>query len=347
MITLEGIEKIYRTGNAVVHALKGITLNVEQGEIFGVLGRPGAGKSALIRCINLLEHPNSGAVIVDSCNLTTMSIESLRQARRNIGMIFQHFNLLASRTVYENVALPLEITNASKPHIEAIVRPLLQLTGLIDKMDVNPHHLNNGQKQRVAIARALVTQPKVLLCDEATQGLDSKTAQAILHLLSDVNERLNLTILLITHDIEVIKAICHRVAILHQGEIVEQGKVVDFFTNPKSEAGKEFIKASTRLEIPSVLRRRLRMQPAPNCHPVFRISFVGPTQQESLLAYVIQQFGLSISITQAHLETIRNETIGIMVAEVIGPDEEIEKAIQFLEHKGLNCEVLGYAPRTD
>jgi D-methionine transport system ATP-binding protein len=346
MITLNGLEKIYRTGDAVIHALKGITLNVEQGEIFGIIGRAGAGKSALIRCINLLEYPNSGAVIVDSCNLMTMSTEGLRQARRNIGMIFQHFNLLDSRSVFDNVALPLEITGASKGQIEATVRPLLNMTGLADKGDLYPHQLNGGQKQRVAIARALVHQPKVLLCDEATAGLDAKTAQSILQLLSEINERLNLTILLITHDMEVIKSICSRVAVLHQGEIVEQGTVLELFTNPKSEIGKELVKAATRLEMPTALRRRLRPQPTENCHPILRISFVGPSAQEPLLAYVIQQFGLSINITQAHLETVRNDTIGIMVVEVIGRGEEIEKAIQFLEHKGLHIEVLGYAPRT-
>lgn len=346
MITLNGIEKIYQTGGTVIHAVKGVTLNIAQGEIFGIIGRPGAGKSALIRCINLLEYPNSGAVIVDSCNLTTLSTEELRQARRNIGMIFQHFNLLTSRSVFENVSLPLELVGASKGQIEATVRPILNLTGLADKGDAYPHQLSNGQKQRVAIARALVNQPKVLLCDEATAALDPKTAQSILQLLHDINERLNLTILLITHEMEVIKSVCSRVAVMHQGEIVEQGTVLELFTNPKSEIGKEFVKAATRLEMPNALRRRLRPQPADNSNPIVRISFIGPSAQEPILAYVIQQFGLSINITQAHIETVLEETIGIMVVEIIGKPDEIEKAIQFLEHKGLHIEVLGYAPRT-
>jgi D-methionine transport system ATP-binding protein len=343
MITLNGIEKIYHTGNTVVHALKGITLNVEQGEIFGIIGRAGAGKSSLIRCINLLEYPDSGAIIVDSCNLTTLSTKEVRQARRNIGMIFQHFNLLVSRTVFDNIALPLELARVPKSQIESTTRSLLTLTGLADKGHVYPTQLNDGQKQRVAIARALANQPKVLLCDEATAALDTTTAHAILQLLKDINARLNLTILLMTHDIEIIKSICNRVAVLHQGEIVEQGTVLEFFNNPKSEVGKELIKTSTSLEIPATLRHRLSPHPTEKSHPVLRISFVGSSTQETLFAYVIEQFGVSINITQAHLETIQNDTVGIIVAEIMGEAEEMEKAIQFLEHKGLHIEVLGYA----
>lgn len=346
MITLNGIEKIYRTGNAVIHALKGITLNVEQGEIFGIIGRPGAGKSALIRCINLLESPSSGAVIVDSCNLTTLTTEALRQARRNIGMIFRHFNILDSRNVFGNIALPLELIGTPKDQIEAIVRPLLELTGLADKAEAYPDQLNSNQKQRIAIARALVHQPKVLLCDEATASLDAKSAHSILQLLKEVNEKLNLTILLITHEMEVIKSICNRVAVLHQGEIVEQSTVVELFANPKSEVGKEFVKTATRLEMPLTLRRRLRAQPSEDCTPVLRISFVGPSSQEPLLAYVIHQYRLGINITQAYIETVQDKTIGIMVVEITGESEEIEKATHFLEQKGLHVEVLGYATRS-
>lgn len=345
MISLNGIEKVYRTGNTVVHALKGITLNIEQGEIFGIVGRKGAGKSALIRCINLLEYPSSGAVIIDSCNLTTLSTEALRHARRNIGMIFQHFNLLNSRTVYENVALPLELAGCHKLQIEAAVRPILSLTGLADKANLYPNQLNSAYKQRTAIARALVNQPKVLLCEEATASLDPKSRQSILELLGEINKRLNLTILLITHELEVVKHICNRVAILHEGEIVEEAQTIELFKHPKSGAAKEMIKASTRLDMPTALRYRLKVNPIENANPIIRVSFVGSAAQESLIAYVIQQFNLTVNITQAHQENIRDNTLGIMVMEVMGDEEEFKKAVQFLEHKGLHVEVLGYAPR--
>jgi len=337
---------VYKTGNTVVHTLKGITLNIGQGEIFGIIGRSGAGKSALIRCINLLESPSSGAVIVDSCNLTTLTNEGLRQARRNIGMVFQHFNLLTSRTVYENVALPLELAGCNKQQIEAAVRPILSLTDLSDKANLYPNQLNSPQKQKVAIARALVNQPKILLCEEATASLDPKAKQSILQLLSDINTQLNLTILLITHELEVIKSICTRVAVLHEGEIIEESTVLQLFANPQSKPAKEMIKAATRLDMPAALRHRLRANASENCNPILRISFAGSVAQQPLIAYVIQQFNLTVNITQAHLEKIRHDTIGIMIVEIMGDGEETHKAIQFLQHKGLHVEVLGYAPRT-
>jgi len=346
MISLTDIEKVHATENSYDPILKGITLNVAEGEIFGIIGRPGAGKSSLIRCINLLERPSSGAIVIDSCNLMALDTEALRLVRRKIGMIFQHFNLMTSRTVFGNVALPLEISGATKFEIEQKVRPLLLLAGLADKANAYPQDLNAGQKQRVAIARSLVNQPRVLLCEEATAGLDSKTAQGILQLLNEINERLNLTILVMTHQIEVVRTICHRAAILNQGEIVEQGTILELFANPKSEVAKEFIKTAARLDMPASLRRRLRPHPTENTNPILRISFVGQTDQEHLIAYIIQQFDLTVNITQAHLETVRSQNIGIMIAEIMGTNENIEKAIHFLEHKNLHVEVLGYAPRT-
>ncbi len=346
MISLKDVERVYKTSNATVHALKGITLNVKQGEIFGIIGRSGAGKSTLIRCINLLERPTRGSVIVDHCNLTTINKEALRHARRNIGMIFQHFNLLNSRTVYQNVALPLELMGLSKKEISSTVHPLLELTGLTEKANEYPYHLSGGQKQRVAIARALVNKPKILLCDEATSSLDPKTTHSILQLLRDINEKLNLTIVLITHEMEVIKSICTEVAVLHQGEIVEQGSVLALFADPKSDIAKEFVKAATRLEMPIALRRRMRPQPTSTTHPVLRISFMGQSAQEPFIAYVIQHYELTVNIIQAHLETIRDEAIGIMIVEVMGSADNIQNAIAFLESKGLHIEVLGHAPRS-
>ncbi len=346
MISLKGIEKIYKQGNTLVHALKGITLDVQQGEIFGIIGHAGAGKSALIRCINLLENPSSGSIIIDQCELTTLSTEALRQARRKIGMIFQHFNLLNSRSVFDNVALPLELLGASKETIEATVRPLLNLTHLGSQADAYPSELSTGQKQLVAIARALVGKPKVLLCEDATAEMDPKTKQQILHILRDVNKRLDITILLLTHEIDVIKSICDRVAVLEQGKIVETTSALEFFTNPRTTLAKDFVINATRLEMPHALRSCLRHRSADNHNPILRIAFIDPDKQESFIAYVVQQFNLMMNIIQAHLETIGDKTIGIMAVEAIGESEEIKRAIQFLEHKDIHVEVLGYAQRS-
>lgn len=352
MISLKDVERIFKSRKSTVHALKGISLEVKQGEIFGIIGRSGAGKSTLIRCINLLERPTKGSIHIDQCNLTSLNPNDLRETRRSIGMIFQHFNLLNSRTVFQNVALPLELTKMPKAEIHRRVMSLLALTGIEDKAHVYPQYLSGGQKQRVAIARALANEPKILLCDEATSSLDPKTTHSILRLLRDINEKLNLTIILITHEMEVIKSICTRVAVMHLGEIVEEGSVLDVFANPKSDVAKEFVKSATRLEMPLALRRRMRPNPDPSMHPVVRISFMGQTAGEPLIAHVIQKFGLMVNIIQAHLETIREEPIGIMVVEMMGQQgaqsehQSVQQALNYLEEKGLHIEVLGYAPRT-
>ena len=345
MITLNAIEKTYKKGNTLVHTLKEITLNIEQGEIFGILGRPGAGKSALIRCLNLLEQPSRGSVIVDSCDLTILSTEGLRRARRNIGMFFQHPTLMKSRTVFENVALPLELAGTPREYLEKTVRQMLNLSGLADKSESYPNELTLLQKQKVAIARALANKPKVLLCEEITAALEPKAKQTLLQLLRDINEQLKLTIVLITHEIEIIKAICNRVAILHQGRIVEEATTLDFFTSPKSEIAKDFIRVATSQDMPIALRNRLRSQPFEESNPVLRISFVHSSNHEPPIADIIQRFNLAINIIQAHLETILGAIVGIMIVEIIGDNEDIKSAIYALEEKDLQVEVLGYAPR--
>lgn len=342
MITLQGIEKIIFTGNEPVHALKGITLNVAQGEIFGILGRKGAGKSALIRCINLLEPPSRGSVIIDSCNLNSLDNKSLREARRKIGMIFRHFNLLNSRTVFENVALPLELSGFSKARIEEKVYDLLNLTQIHHLAKQYPENLTAEQKQRIAITRSLATEPKILLCEEATADLDPKSQHAILNLLNQLNKKLNLTILFITHDMEVIKSVCHKVAILHEGEIVEQATTEDFFAKPQSLAAKEFVKGATRLELPSRIKRRLRSKPFENSHPLLRLSFIGQYSPELIMGQAIQNYGVSFSILQAHLESIATQNVGIMITEIVGSEESIENTRQFFEQNGLYSEVLAY-----
>ncbi|HHF6122636.1 TPA: methionine ABC transporter ATP-binding protein, partial [Haemophilus influenzae] len=250
MIKLNNITKIFELPNKKLTALDNVSLNIEKGQICGVIGASGAGKSTLIRCVNLLEKPTSGSVIVDGVELTKLSDRELVLARRQIGMIFQHFNLLSSRTVFENVALPLELESESKAKIQEKITAFLDLVGLSEKRDAYPSNLSGGQKQRVAIARALASDPKVLLCDEATSALDPATTQSILQLLKEINRTLGITILLITHEMEVVKQICDQVAVIDQGRLVEQGTVGEIFANPKTELAQEFIRSTFHISLP-------------------------------------------------------------------------------------------------
>jgi len=241
MIELREITKRFQQKNREVTALDEVSLTVPEGKIFGVIGASGAGKSTLIRCVNLLERPTSGAVIVDGKDLMSLSNSALARERRHIGMIFQHFNLLSSRTVFDNIAFPLELDGWSREQIRARVEELLALVGLAEKANDYPASLSGGQKQRVAIARTLATSPKVLLCDEATSALDPATTKSILRLLKDINERLQITILLITHEMKVVRHICDEVAVISAGKLIEQGPVDEVFSHPKHELTREFI----------------------------------------------------------------------------------------------------------
>ena len=250
MITLENVSKVFYQKKVTVHALRDISLQVAEGEIFGVIGSSGAGKSTLIRCINLLERPTAGRVIVDGQDLGRLSSRQLTLARRDMGMIFQHFNLLSSRTVFENVAFPLELSGTARPEIDRRVRELLALVGLESKAQDYPSRLSGGQKQRVAIARTLANHPKVLLCDEATSALDPETTLSILSLLKDINRRFSITILLITHEMNVVRAICDRVAVISEGSLIEEGAVSEVFTQPKTELTRRFIAAALHFGLP-------------------------------------------------------------------------------------------------
>lgn len=250
MINLKGITKVYGKGSHAATALSGLNLSIEKGEIFGVIGHSGAGKSTLIRCINLLERPTEGEVWVDGIELTKLTQGQLQEQRRKIGMIFQHFNLLSSATVYDNIAFPLRLTGTSRADIDAKVKELLALVGLEEHQDKYPSQLSGGQKQRVGIARALASDPDVLLCDEATSALDPQTTDSILKLLLDINKRFHLTIVLITHEMHVIQSICDRVAVIHGGGIVEQGKVTEVFLKPQHEVTRDFIRSESQNEGP-------------------------------------------------------------------------------------------------
>ncbi|ARP39014.1 methionine ABC transporter ATP-binding protein MetN [Vibrio sp. SNU_ST1] len=342
MIKVNQVNKVFYQGTKEINALIDINLHIPQGQIFGVIGSSGAGKSTLIRCVNMLEAPTSGEVIVDGIDLTKLSKSELSEARRNIGMIFQHFNLLSSRTVFNNVALPLELAGRDKAAIEAKVSELLELVGLSDKRDTYPANLSGGQKQRVAIARALASDPKVLLCDEATSALDPATTQSILELLREINRKLHITILLITHEMDVVKSICHEVAIIGGGELVEKGTVGDIFAHPKTELAHQFIRSTLDLSIPEDYQARLQETRVNSSYPLVRLEFTGATVDAPLMTQIARKFNIDVSILSSDLDYAGGVKFGMMVAELFGNEADDNAAIQFLRDNNVKVEVLGY-----
>lgn len=342
MIEIKQLNKVFYQGDKAINALSDINLTIKQGTIFGVIGSSGAGKSTLIRCVNLLERPSNGQVIVDGIDLTNLSNQKLTLARRKIGMIFQHFNLLSSRTVFDNVALPLELANTNKAAIKTKVTELLALVGLEDKHQSYPANLSGGQKQRVAIARALASDPKVLLCDEATSALDPATTHSILELLQEINRKLDLTILLITHEMDVVKRICSEVAIIGDGKLVEQGSVGDIFSHPKTELAKDFIRSTLDLSIPTDYQARMTKTQVENSSPLIRLEFTGASVDAPLISQVTRKFGLDISILSSDMDYAGGVKFGLMLAEFFGDQDSVENAVNFLRQNKVNVEVLGY-----
>lgn len=342
MIKLSHITKVFQQGTRTISALSDVTLHVPAGQIYGVIGASGAGKSTLIRCVNLLERPTSGQVLVDGQDMTLLADKELTRARRQIGMIFQHFNLLSSRTVSGNVALPLELDNTPRSEIKRRVAELLELVGLTDKHDVYPANLSGGQKQRVAIARALASNPKVLLCDEATSALDPATTRSILELLKDINRRLGLTILLITHEMDVVKRICDRVAVISQGELIEQDTVSEVFSHPKTPLAQQFIQSTLHLDIPDDYALRLTQEPGINLQPLLRLEFTGQSVDAPLLSEAARRFNVNNNIISAQMDYAGGVKFGVMLAELHGEDADSQAAIRFLQEHHVKVEVLGY-----
>ena len=342
MIKLSNITKVFQQGSRTITALSDVSLHVPAGQIYGVIGASGAGKSTLIRCVNLLERPTSGSVLVDGQDLTTLSEGQLTLARRQIGMIFQHFNLLNSRTVAGNVALPLELGNLSRTEIKARVSELLELVGLSDKHDTWPANLSGGQKQRVAIARALATNPKVLLCDEATSALDPATRRSILDLLKDINRRLGITILLITHEMDVVKRICDCVAVISNGELIEQDTVSEVFSHPKTPLAQQFIQSTLHLDIPEDYLKRLSPEASATTVPLLRLEFTGQSVDAPLLSESARRFNVNNNIISAQMDYAGGVKFGIMLAEIHGEAADTQAAIAFLHEHHVKVEVLGY-----
>jgi len=339
-IEILNVTKSFKTKNKTIHALADVSLTVEKGEIFGVIGTSGAGKSTLIRCVNLLEKPNDGKVIVDNIELTKLSDSQLTLERRKIAMIFQHFNLLSSRTVFDNIAFPLELEGKSKSETKEKVNSLLELVGLNDKAKDYPANLSGGQKQRVAIARALANDPKVLLCDEATSALDPATTKSILKLLKSINQKLNLTILLITHEMEVIKTICDKVAVIDHGKLVEQGNVEKIFTNPQQKITKGFIQSSLNVELPLIFQNSLSNIDNENNNPLVKFMLKGNNDQSFVISNLYEKFQVKAKVISAQLEYIGNLSFGLLLVELQG--ENINEALAYLENEYSNTEILGY-----
>ncbi len=347
MIEVKQLSKDFQTPSGQLRALHDINLSVKKGEIFGVIGKSGAGKSTLIRCINLLEKPSAGSISIDGKDLTKMSFKELRKARSEIGMIFQHFNLLPHRTVLKNVGLPLEINGVKSKEIKKKIMPLLEMVGLADKIQVYPNQLSGGQKQRVAIARALSTHPKILLCDEMTSALDPETTRSILELIHSINQELRLSIFLITHEMQVIKLIADRVAVLDKGALIEEADVFTLFTHPKTAITKSFIRHTLPLDLPKVLTEKMQKKPFPGAHTIWRFAMSGSLAAQPVINQLLKTFPVQLNILQANLEFIHHQPLGVMIVAMAGADEAIENAKQFLEQKGLTIEVIGYVGSDD
>lgn len=342
IITLKDIEHIYANNHNENSSLKRINLDIERGAIIGIIGKAGSGKSTLLKCINLLEHPTTGMVCIDKKNCTIMASKELRKTRQEIGMISQQTSLLATKTVFSNIALPLELKGVNKTAITAAVNKIADFVGLADKLTLYPNALNNASKQKVAIARALIINPKILLAEEITAGLDNKTTQTILALLKQVNNEFKTTIIMITHDTEVIKNLCNKLYLMHQGEIIEQTTAVDLFVQPKTEIAKDFIRAATKLEMPWSYRRNLRLQPFEESHPIIRVAFTGCIPSEILISQAIEIYQIKAIIIQAYQETIQNNLINILLMEIIGEPQQLEHAIKYFQENNLHIENIGY-----
>jgi D-methionine transport system ATP-binding protein len=351
MIELKNVSKTYYKQRTPFHALSGVSLHVGEGEIFGVIGLSGAGKSTLIRCINLLEKPTTGQVVVNGVLLSGLGRRQLAQERKQIGMIFQQFNLLSSRTVFENVAFPLELNGLASVDIVQRVENLLGLVGLLEKRDEYPASLSGGQKQRVAIARTLANNPKVLLCDEATSSLDPETTMSILGLLKDINRRFRITILLITHEMNVVKSICDRVAVIDGGRLIEQGTVSEIFSFPRHPLTRRLIDSSLHFNIPPEYEQRLRAgrvaeagdrDPVEAGNPLVKLEFSAQSANLPLLSLASRLFEVDNHIIFAQLDQAGGLPFGFVLIEIRGAAENTQKAIDYYIANAIKTEVLGY-----
>ncbi|MCA1065226.1 methionine ABC transporter ATP-binding protein [Rossellomorea aquimaris] len=333
MIEIRNLVKTYKTKKQTVVGVDNVSVKIEKGEIFGIVGYSGAGKSSLLRCLNLLETPTSGEIIIDGQDFTKLNSKQLRLARQKTSMIFQHFHLIKSKTVFDNLAFALKAARVPKGKIKPRVDELLDMVGLSDKADAYPSQLSGGQKQRVGIARALANDPSVLLCDEATSALDPNTTKSILKLLKKINRELGLTIVLITHEMEVVKEICDRMAVMQDGKIVEEGPVYDLFAEPKQPLTKQFIETILQFELPPHLVQSRKGK-------LIKIQFKGTIAEESVVSEVFQRYKVRGNILHGKIEYIQDVPLGIFIMELIGSPDELESAIRYITLKTQSLEVL-------
>ena len=341
MIELEQISKTFADAGREVHAVNNVSLTIRNGDVFGIIGFSGAGKSTLVRCINLLERPTEGSVRIDGKELTRMPGKELRQARKKIGMIFQHFNLMPSRTIFGNVAYPLKGSGLRKDQIAEKVRKLLDLVGIADKENAYPSQLSGGQKQRAAIARALANDPDILLCDEATSALDPQTTKSILKLLERLNRELGITLVVITHEMAVVKEICNRVAVMDHGRVVEEGEVFSVFASPKEELTRSFIKTTSNLQkIEELIAAKSPVVALKPGERIVRLSYVERNASEPLISTMTKKYGVILNIIFADIEIVQNAPIGGTVGILSGPRDKMDEALEDLRSKNVGVEVI-------
>lgn len=341
MIELKNISKTFHTTSGKVEAVKDANIVIKDGEIFGFIGYSGAGKSTIVRCINLLERPTTGNVIFDDVDLTGLSDSDLRKKRKEIGMIFQQFNLLKSLTVFENVAFNLKNESLSKSEIRNRVEELLDLVGIPEKADSYPSQLSGGQKQRVAIARALANNPKVLLCDEATSALDPQTTSQILQLIKELNQKLKITVIIITHEMAVIKSICDRVAVMENGNIVEVNSVYNLFSNPHTNISKGFVNSnSNKKNIINLIKKDRALFGIKEYNEVLDLDFLGANTKESIISSISKKYNIDCNIIFGDIDLIKNQMIGKLIVSLDGGKDSIENAKKYLLENGIKWEVI-------
>lgn len=341
MIRLENISKDFVVDGKTVHAVKDVTIEIDKGQIFGIIGFSGAGKSTLVRCINLLERPTSGKVFLEDTELTALPYKKLREARQKIGMIFQSFNLMPSRTVYENIELPLKHNGYPKDKRKQRIEELLSLVELSDKGNNYTSQLSGGQKQRVAIARALAGDPKVLLCDEATSALDPKTTSQILALLKKLNQELKLTIVIITHQMSVVKEICDRAAVMEQGEVIEQGYVYDLFSNPKTKLTKSFMETANNFgSFFDILDEKGSLADVSDGTHIYLLTYTGDAAGKALMSEIYKKFTVESNILYGNIDYIKGKPLGKLAVNLTGDKDKIEGAVEYIKNSGVQLEVL-------
>ena len=330
---IRNVTKIFDVNKQKVTALSDVNFTIEKGDIFGIIGFSGAGKSTLLRMINALEVPTSGHVEIDGVNINGLSFNDLRKVRKRIGMVFQQFNLLNAKSVYDNVAIPLILNKVPKSEIDKKVKTLLDFVDLGDKANAYPGELSGGQKQRVGIARALATDPSILLCDEATSALDPDTTESILQLLERVNRELGVTVVIVTHEIDVIQKICNRVVVMEHGKLIESGSVLEVFSKPKHETTKRFVRTVIPDEIPSTLKHTLACDKRP--YTILKMHFLGNNTTDNVLYHINKTFDLETSVLFATVTELEHTVLGIFIVQFIGDDLEVGKVKEYLVTQGI------------